>query len=106
MAKDFELVESALSRTRGLMFRCGVKKPLLFVFEGTGRKRRTIHSLFVSFPFSAIFLDDGKRVVDVRVAEPFISFITPKKPCRYLIEGSPGLAKEVRVGDVLEFNVR
>ena len=106
LADGFELADSVLSRTRGLMFRRDLKRPLLFVFGGNGRRRYAIHSLFVFFSFSAIFLDGRKRVVDARVAEPFISLMMPKAECRYLIEGKPELAAGVSEGDVLEFEVK
>jgi len=109
LAGGFELADSVFTRTRGLMFRGGVERPLLFVFNG-GRERArlscAIHSLFVFFPFSAIFLDRGKRVVDVRIARPFLSLIIPREDSAYLIEGGPGLAGKVSVGDGLEFEVR
>jgi uncharacterized membrane protein (UPF0127 family) len=109
LATEFGLADTALARARGLMFRRGIRKPLLFVFDN-GRERArascAVHSLFVFFPFSAIFLNSEKRVVDVRVAGPFISLITPRKDSAYLIEGRPELAGKVRVGDVLEFMVR
>ncbi len=103
VAQDFELADSIPKRALGLMFRCGLKMPVLFVFDNRSRYSCSIHSLFVFFPFSAIFLDEGKRVVDVRIARPFVSFIIPKKRSKYLIEGKPELAELVRVGDVLEF---
>lgn len=106
LSDDYELADSFFTRARGLMFRCSIRKPLLFVFDG-GRAKKgracAIHSLFVFFSFSAIFLDARKRVVDVHVGRPFISFIVPAKECAYLIEGEPELAGKATVGDVLEF---
>jgi len=109
LAGDFELASSTLARARGLMFRCGIRRPILFVFNKGRERTRTscaIHSLFVSFPFSAIFLDKNKKVIDARTCSPFVSFVVPKADAAYLIEGKPGLAGKVRVGDVLEFKVR
>jgi len=109
ISDSFELASTFIARARGLMFRRGVERPLLFVFDG-GRERRreacAIHSLFVFFPFSVIYLDSGRRVVDVRVAKPFVSVIIPDKDAAYLIEGRPELAEMVGQGDVLEFDAR
>jgi len=106
IAEDFELLSTLFGRMRGLMFRFKIAKPLLFVFD-RGRERQaaacTIHSLFVFIPFSAIYLDADKRVVDARVCQPFFTLFAPKKPAAYLIEGGPGLVELVKPGDVLEF---
>ncbi len=106
IAEEFELLSTLFGRMRGLMFWGKISRPLLFVFD-KGRERPAaacaIHSLFVFIPFSAIYLDADKRVVDARVCPPFFTFFAPKKPAAYLIEGEPGLAKMVKEGDVLEF---
>ncbi|MDO8340102.1 MAG: DUF192 domain-containing protein [Candidatus Burarchaeum sp.] len=106
LADSAELADTFFSRARGLMFRRRIEKPLIFIFdEGQEKNMRAcaIHSLFVFFSFSAIYLDAKKRVVDVRVCGPFFSFMMPRSECAYLIEGEPGLTGKVGVGDVLEF---
>ncbi|VVC03287.1 putative ACR [Candidatus Burarchaeum australiense] len=106
LANSLDVADSFFARARGLMFKSEVRRPLLFVFdEGKAKSRQAcaIHALFVFFSFSAIYLDAAKRVVDVRVCDPFFSFVVPKKRSAYLIEGTPALAGKVRVGDVLEF---
>ena len=106
LADSAELADTFFSRVRGLMFRRRIERPLIFVFdEGQEKSGQAcaIHSLFVFFSFSAIYLDAKKRVVDVAVCGPFLSFMMPRSECAYLIEGEPGLVEKVRVGDVLEF---
>jgi uncharacterized membrane protein (UPF0127 family) len=104
---SFDTLETPMARMRGLMFRAKPEN-LLFVFDG-GKERHAsacaIHSLFVFFPFSAIYLDARKRVMDSRVCSPFTTFMKPKRDAAYLLEGGPELAAKVKEGDVLEFGV-
>jgi uncharacterized membrane protein (UPF0127 family) len=106
LADSAEMADTFFSRARGLMFRYRIARPLIFVFDEGREKNRqacAIHALFVFFPFSAIYLDAKKRVVDVAVCKPFFSVMMPRSECAYLIEGEPALAEKVKVGDVLEF---
>lgn len=66
---------------RGLMF--SKKKNILLVlpFE----HKSSIHSLFVFFPFHAIFINSKNRVVDTKRIKPF-TFYTSKKPAKYVLE--------------------
>jgi len=103
---DFEMADSALKRLRGLMFRRGIRKPLVFIFPRKARAENAIHAFFVFFPFDAIFLDEGKRVVDVRGRiAPFTPLVVPRKPAKFLVEAGAGWAKRngIRVGGKLYF---
>jgi len=97
---EFELCDSFFSRFRGLMFR---KKPvkLLFVFPFTAR--HAIHSLFVFFPFTAVFLDERKRVVDALDVEPFSLYAAPRAPARYALELPVSEKPPARKGDRIEW---
>jgi len=68
----------------GLMFRTRKTKPLLFEFNQA--TRMAIHSLFVFFPFNAIWLDENNKIIEQRVVRPFTFSICPRKPFRKLIE--------------------
>jgi len=97
---EFELCSSFLSRFRGLMFRRSPAR-LLFIFPSTAP--HPIHSLFVFFPFDAVFLDEQKRVVGVRKGiAPFTPFIAPPQPIKYLLEFPQG-ESVVRDGQRLEW---
>ena len=69
----------------GLMF-CRRKKAkaLLFDFEKPTKIR--IHSLFVFFPFIAIWLDNENEVVDLKVVKPFKLSVSSAKPFVKLVE--------------------
>jgi uncharacterized membrane protein (UPF0127 family) len=76
---------SFLGRIRGLMFRRREKAfPLLFEFKISGR--RAIHSLFVFFPFLALWLDDKNRVISSEIVSPGRFSVCPKKSFFRLIE--------------------
>lgn len=95
---NFEVADSAWKRTRGLMFRRRIEKPLLFVFPVSSQVECSIHAFFVFFPFDAVYLDEKKRVVDVRERiKPFTPIIFPKKKAKYLIEAPAGWAKKNKV---------
>jgi len=88
------------------MFRRGMKRPLLFTFPKEARVESSIHAFFVFFPFDAIYLDNGKKVVDVRGSiAPFTPLIIPKGKAKYLVEAPAGWAKRkgIKVGDRLYF---
>jgi|SRR3990172_2455524 len=74
-----------LNRAFGLMFgRRERAKALLFRFEkptGLG-----IHSLFVFFPFAAIWLDDKNEVIKAKKVMPFTFSVGIKEPFYKIIE--------------------
>ena len=105
VSEDAELADSFLSRLRGLMFRRN-PKTLLFVFPESSVKRNSIHAFFVFFEFDAIYLDSGKRVVNVHErVKPFTPYLEPAAPAKYLVEMAGGSASKrgIKAGDVLEF---
>ncbi len=76
---------SELEKATGLMFKSEENaSPLLFSFEKP--TRFWIHSLFVPFPFMAVWLDGKNKVVGIRRVEPYTLSVKPKKPFTKLIE--------------------
>ncbi|MBS3085224.1 DUF192 domain-containing protein [Candidatus Pacearchaeota archaeon] len=47
---------------------------------------QAIHSLFVFFPFVAVWLDDKNNVVDSKIVKPFQLYVKSRKPFNKLIE--------------------
>ncbi len=100
------LAQTPWQRLKGLMF----EKPerfkygLVFALPRESRSAATIHMFFVFFPIDVVFLNKGKRVVDiVRKLQPFTPSYTPKKPAKYLIELPEGKSRGVKEGHVLEW---
>ncbi len=59
-------------------------KTLLFEFKTP--TKISIHSLFVFFPFLAIWLDSDGKVVEKRIVNPWNFHIKPKKDFVKLVE--------------------
>ncbi len=88
----------------GLMFKTRNTKPLLFNF---GREINwTLTSLFVFFPFLALWLDDKNNVIDMRVVKPFIPGIISKKPFSKLLEIPINDKNRELIGQVLNVHSR
>jgi len=75
---------SFIGKVFGLTFKRKSTKNLLFEFSDD--KLIAIHSIFVFFPFLAIWLDSHNRVLEIRYVKPFTFHILPKKKFRKLIE--------------------
>ena len=95
-----------IKEARGLMIFKGLmfsKKPdygLVFAFQT--EKIRSLHMFFVFFPIDAVYLDENKKVVDIkRNLRPFSLNYTPKAPSKYLIEIPTHLASAIGIGDQL-----
>ncbi|RMD67651.1 hypothetical protein D6817_00860 [Candidatus Pacearchaeota archaeon] len=67
------------ARYIGLMFKKRSSNALLFKFQ---KGRAAIHSLFVFFPFVAVWLDDKNNVKKVEVVKPFRLCVRgPREAC-------------------------
>jgi uncharacterized membrane protein (UPF0127 family) len=68
----------------GLMFSSRKAKPLLFEFEKP--VKISIHSLFVFYPFLALWMDNKDNIVDKRIVDPFKISVSPNKKFSKLLE--------------------
>ena len=75
---------SELGKVRGLMFRSS-KNSQNFLFEFKKKKRQTLHSLFVFFPFLVLWLD-GNEVKEIQYIDSFRLSIKPKNNYNKCIE--------------------
>lgn len=75
-----------LEKITGLMFifRKNKAKALSFSFKET--TRMAIHSLFVFFPFLAVWMDEKNRINEIRIVKPFNFLVRPKKNFKTLVE--------------------
>ncbi len=71
---------------RGLMFRLRENAPALLLFNFKKFRRLKIHSLFVFFPFIAIWLDDKNKITEIRKVNPWEFCVLPKKKFCKLVE--------------------
>lgn len=78
-------IVSEFEKGIGLMFsRKKTAKILIFKFKKPTKLR--IHSLFVFFPFVAVWLDSKNKIIEKKKIKPFKLSISPKSPFSKLIE--------------------
>ncbi len=99
ISKNCILADDIFSRAHGLMFSKDNKKTIFFVFEKEGKN--PIHSIFVNYPFYAIYLDKNKKVNEIIKVRPYSFYIENKRPAKYLLE-SFNLKLKIKIGDVIE----
>ena len=91
---------SAWAKFWGLMFKSEIT-PLIFKFES--EQYVPLHSFFVGAPIDVLFLDESKKVVEIKVNfEPY-SFYHPKLKAKYVVELPAGNGKGIRIGDTIRF---
>lgn len=103
---NVKFANSYFKKFKGLMFerKKNFNYALVFEFEGEQKMRASIHMMFVFFPIDAIYLNKGKKVVDIKLGlKPFTLNYTPKGKARYLIELPKGTANEIKLGDQLNW---
>lgn len=93
-------------RMKGLMFEDpnSFNYALVFSLPRESIANASIHMLFVFFPIDVVYLDKGKKVVDiVKGLAPFSLGYVPKKPAKFFIELPAGKSKGIKLGDWLEW---
>ena len=74
-----------LEKGIGLMFsRRETAENLLFSFKE--KQKIMIHSFFVFYPFLAVWIDEQKIPVDIKLIKPFNPCVCPKRDSMSLIE--------------------
>lgn len=106
--KKSRLADTAFKRFKGLMLekRENFDYALVFKTPSESRIGSSIHMMFMNFPIDAVFLDSGKRIVDIAHSlKPWVFNYTPKKSAKYLIEMPAGTAKrkKIKTGEKLLF---
>ena len=104
ICKNVKICKSIFSKALGLMFSFPINdKCLIFIFDNA--RRIDLHMFFVFYPIDVLFLDEGKKVVEIK--ERFLPFriYYSKNKCNYVIELPLRVIKDkgIKVGDVLEW---
>ena len=96
--------QSFLCRLRGLTFRrsLAMGEGLLLVERSEGRSNTAIHMWMVFFPITAVWLDKDFQVVDLKLAKPWRVYM-PRKPAKYVLEGSVEMMQRLSLGDKLDW---
>lgn len=78
-------VARGFGRVSGLMFSRREKaKILLFKFKKP--VKMAIHSLFVFFPFLAVWRDSDGKITEIRRVKPFLWYVCPQKSFKSFVE--------------------
>jgi uncharacterized protein len=102
-----KIAKTFYSKFKGLMFESKKKFDYALVFEFTqkGTTINAIHMLFVFFSIDAVFLNENKKVIEIKKnLKPWTLFYAPKKPAKYLIELPEGKSNEIKLNDEIEWN--
>ena len=67
-------------------------EPMLFVFDEP--KRQSFHTWFMRFPIDFVFMDENKKVIEVRENVRPWRFVKPCTPAKYVLELPSGTAKK------------
>ncbi len=92
---------SILPQIRGLMFR---PNQVNILFDFREEAIHPIHSLFVFFPFYAIYISEGKKVTEKALVGPFRLLHRNAGPARYLLEAGLADGALFSVGDEVDFD--
>ncbi len=92
---------SILPQIRGLMFRA---KPVCILFDFHEEAIHPIHSLFVFFPFYAIYISKEKRILEKARIGPFQFLYKNSGAARYLLETDLKTGGYFSVGDEVDFD--
>ncbi len=91
---------SVLPQVRGLMFR---RSPVSILFDFGNEGFHPIHSFFVFFPFYAIYISKGKKVLEKLRVEPFTPLCRNSLQARYLLETDLESGESFSPGDEVDF---
>lgn len=77
----YTVYKTILGHTLGLMF----SRKKTAVFEFHCEKKVSLHTFFVFFTITVLFLNADKKIVEQTIMKPF-SFYAPKNKAKYIIE--------------------
>lgn len=96
---------SFFCKLRGLTFRKYLPdtRGLLLVEAIDSRIQAAIHMLFVFMKLGIVWINGDGEVVDVKIAKPWVSFLMPSNPAKYILEIVPERIEEFQIGDIIKF---
>ncbi len=106
-----EVADTELTRQKGLMYRTsiGEKEGMIFYFDQPGHHAFYMYNTRI--PLSAIFVDEGLRIVDIQDMAPCVDenpakcpIYPPRAACKYVIEVNQEFVRkyEIKVGDYVQ----
>lgn len=106
LAKDHKVCVGLWSKAKGLMF--SKKRSLQgrgLVFEFSREQRLSMHMMFVFYPIDVLFLDEKRKVSEIKERFLPFTFLTSKEKSRYVLELPSGKVRETntKTGDAIEW---
>ncbi len=100
------LCKNIFSHGSGLMFRSRKSvKDKAWVFAFHRPRQVSLTMFFVFFPIDVLFLDDSKKIVELKKNLRPFGFYTPKHKVKYVVELKEETVKnkKIKLNDVLKF---
>jgi len=103
LAKNKKILKNNFSKAIGLILSKKIKKG--FIFEFKREKLHSIHMLFVFFPIDILFLDENKKVIEIKENIKPFSFYSSKRKAKYFIELPKDTIKKTKtkLNDKIDF---
>ena len=100
-----KIANSFFKRFLGLMFKARCDYPLLFEIPQNIKikERSSIHSLFMRFELTLVFIDDDNLIYEIANLKPW-KYYVPKKGAKYIIEFDKNEFGnyDLKIGDEIE----
>jgi len=105
LAKKHKECNSVWSKFWGLMFSSEKKIEEAMVFVFPKEQMVSLHMLFVFYPIDVIFMDEHKKITEIKVGLMPFSFYQPRSKAKYVIEVKHGVVDKTNtwIGDKLKF---
>ena len=84
LCKDKKILRSVFSKAIGLMFSKRQAAGYVFVFKKP--TKADLHMFFVFYPIDVIFLDECKKVIEIKENFMPFTFYLPKNKAAYVLE--------------------
>ena len=100
---NIKYCDTFISRLRGLMCTKDLQPNwgIILVDSRESRINATIHTLFMNFDITVLWLDQEMQIVDKTLAKKWNLFFIPKKPAQYVLELHSTKLNEYQVGEKL-----
>ena len=97
ISKKYSILKNIFQHTLGMMFS---KQDLLFIFKKDFKI--SFHTWFVFCTIDIIFIDNKKKVIEMKRMPPFRTY-NPKKHYRYVFETPNKIIEKINIGDSVSF---
>lgn len=103
IAENCKVLKTNKEFAKGLMFTFKMKNPLIFSFDD--EKKLNFHMFFVFYPIDIVFLNENKKVIDLKENFKPFTIYNPKSKIKYALELPAGTIKEkkIQTNDLLDF---